>query len=178
MPELSPRTPWQRVRPSRYGANLRTGDFMDEFPLLDGNNNWTGQNNFNNLWVRNLYVTDNFVTYDSYIDISATSAASLGVTDGYDFRLHSNNTTRIQMLSAGPIALTSAILDGANAFTTSLQDTFDRANVYPLDQWTRPAVSAFQLSGNLVRPSAYNGVHNLMYPNTSVWNTGDVTVQV
>jgi len=180
VPELIPRTPWQRVRPSRYGANLRTGDLMDEFPLLNGNNNWTGQNNFNNLWVRNLYVTDNLVVYDSYIDISATSAASLGVTDGYDFRLHSNNITRIQMLSGGVLVFTSSVIDGASVNITSLSDTFDRANAYPLDGWTRPdatLASAFQLSGNLVRSSAYNGAQNLMYLNGTTFSYGDVTVQ-
>ena len=183
MPELTPRTPWQRVRPSRYGANLRTGDFMDEFPLLDGNNNWTGQNNFNNLWVRNLYVTDNLVVYDSYIDISATSAASLGVTDGYDFRLHSNNVTRIQMLSAGQLVLTSAILDGASINVASISETFPGANAYPLPGWTLPGASAgtdpsaFMLSSNMAMPSAYNGAINAMYHNLAVWSYGDAIAE-
>lgn len=155
---------------------------QDRQPRLNGANQWSGDNSFDQLYVRNLWVQENLTLYDADSDVSAGASAKFGTADNWDFWLKSANIARLGVTSAGWYILANS--QPSSVFASTLaSDTFDRANEYPLAGWTLIGgpVSAFQVSGNLAMPSAGNAVVNQMYNTAAGWATAagvDVRVDI
>ncbi len=168
-------TSWRKVRPSNYGSKLRVGE--DDAPELNGQNIWRGTNDFDTIYVRKLFILEDLFSYDTDHDVSALSASRFGTTDLQDFRLKSSNTTRIQITSAGVIALASANLISAVSGTSSqASDIFDRADENPAAGWTTLLGVALYVSSNRAQISGTAGGRLESYWNSSVW-ANDMVVQ-